>query len=148
MIPWQVFGAAGLLAAILLGVAGFAHYERRQGAQECRRDTQVAMAEEFRRHTDAVAEVANEAQRMAARAVADRVRLAGASDRLRGALAGSGITIRTPAAAASAPATDPAGMCADMLGAAGERLRILAATADERGTAGTACERAYDEVSR
>jgi hypothetical protein len=45
------------------------------------------------------------------------------------------------------PATDPAGMLANVLGRCIERVRLLATVADERGAAGSLCERQYDEVT-
>ena len=46
----------------------------------------------------------------------------------------------------SAPASDAGSVLADMLGRAADMAGRLAAVADERGVAGTACERAYDAL--
>lgn len=54
-----------------------------------------------------------------------------------------------PAAASSGPpAGDPIGVLADVLSRADERAGELARIADERGTAGAACERAYDALTQ
>jgi hypothetical protein len=50
-------------------------------------------------------------------------------------------------AASSAPADDPAGMLADVLGRCVARVRLLATVADERGIAGNACQASYDALS-
>jgi hypothetical protein len=56
---------------------------------------------------------------------------------------------RDPAAAVDRPAANDAGVVlADVLGRLEETARRLAALADERGTAGDACERAYDALGR
>ena len=52
-----------------------------------------------------------------------------------------------PAVGASAPASDPIGMLAELQRRADEAAGIYARIADERGAAGSTCEREYDAVS-
>lgn len=81
------------------------------------------------------------------RAAADR---AGAAERkLRDQLADYRAAIRATSAAAGtasggAPATDPLDLLTDLFGRADSRAGDLARIADERGTAGTICERHAD----
>jgi hypothetical protein len=134
------------LAAILGAIHGAFWYAKREGKQECERAHAVAVAAEFRQHVEAVAQVADEAQRLANRRVASRNAAGVASDRLRGELAGHGIVYH-PAASASSPAATEAGdLSARLLDAADRRLRELAEYADEASAAGTACERIYDKM--
>jgi len=50
------------------------------------------------------------------------------------------------AANLGAPASDPIGVLADVLGRADTRAQQLADIADQRGAAGSACEAAYDRA--
>lgn len=55
---------------------------------------------------------------------------------------------RNPVAAvAGAPADDPTGVLADVLGRCVARVRLLATVADERGTAGATCEQSYRSLT-
>lgn len=53
----------------------------------------------------------------------------------------------TGAAPISPPADDAAGVFADVLGRCVARVRLLAAVADDRGAAGSACEQSYDALT-
>ena len=81
----------------------------------------------------------------------DRARTGAAAEsvRLRGAINAAAQRARcptTPAAELRPTTDDPIGVLALVLGRADERASILADLADERGVAGRACERIYDEV--
>ena len=71
---------------------------------------------------------------------------AGALQRLRQRLAAAnaGGSAAVATAGASAPARAGPDLCADMLGRVGEAAGRIAATADQRRTAGKACERIAD----
>ncbi len=140
----KLLGALGLVAALVFAVKMHDSGIRRQ----CENDHKLAAAAELQRHTQAIGEIANEAQRMQARAVADRASLDSASKRLRGAIGGSGLILNPAATAASSPAESPPGMCTELLDKADRRLRILAKTADERGNAGSACEQYADTLKK
>src|SRR5512147_3262299 len=93
--------------AILLGVIHFVLWKAKQeGRQECEQAHQLAAAADLQRHVEAVGEIANESQRLANRAAADRASVAPAAQRLRGAVAGSGLVVHPAAAASSPPAAD------------------------------------------
>lgn len=108
---------------------------------------EAARAEEQRR-TAAQMEIANDASNQRDQARVDAAAAASAADGLRKQVAVLVAAGRCPAAVAgSAPAGDPIGVLADVLGRADERAGVLASIADERGIAGRACERAYDALS-
>jgi acyl-coenzyme A synthetase/AMP-(fatty) acid ligase len=78
-----------------------------------------------------------------------------ATDRVAAAVAGSGLRFRAEAVAAGCPAepaspgettTDPGYLLSNVLGRLEAAGRELAATADERGTAGAACEASFDTM--
>ena len=75
---------------------------------------------------------------MESRRVQDAANAAAASARAQCA--------NTAAANLGTPAGDPIGVLAYVLGRAEERAGILADIAEQRGIAGRACERAYDEA--
>jgi len=113
---------------------------------------QAARAEESQRHA-ALQETTHAAEEAMRAARADAADARRAADRLRQRLAaaiaadpGRGAA-SAGAAAGGAPATDAAGMCAELLGRAVDRARILAEHADRAAAAGTACERSYDALS-
>jgi hypothetical protein len=109
-----------------------------------------ARAEEQRRVL-AQAEVAREARDQAERLRRDRAGLDAAAARLRSAAAsaaGEHPGASDPAAPDGRPAAaDPNRVLALVLSEAEERLRALAAIADERGNAGATCERAYEALT-
>lgn len=152
------------LIAYLLAFAGVlggcawivhAHDNRVRAAQEAAYAaaaldaTTKARAEEQRR-TAAQKDINDETQRLASRARSDAVRVDAAAPGLRNAVAvacfragpGYPATVAGVASAASEP-----DLLTDVLGAAEDRLRGLAREADERGTAGTSCERKYDSLN-
>lgn len=113
----------------------------------------AARAEEQRRlaaqqeiiHANELAVTQARADASAARDAAARLR-----ERVAAILAsaGSGQAGGNPAAVtASAPADDAIRMCADLLGRADARLRVLAQVADEAHAAGQSCERSYDSLT-
>ncbi len=84
---------------------------------------------------------------------ADAVIAAAADGRLRKRIAallaarGGQTGADTAFAGDSAPAEDAARVLADVLGRCVDRIRVLAAVADERGAAGSACERSYQTLT-
>jgi hypothetical protein len=145
-----VIAIAGYVLAIV-GILGGVHLAlwkaRESGRQECERAHAVAVAAELREHVAAIGEIANEAQRMASRVVANRGAAAVASRGLRDTLAGHGIVYH-PAPATSSPAAEStAELSARLLDEADRRLREVAQFADQAHAAGIACERSYDAVA-
>lgn len=113
-------------------------------AAQLERDTR-----ETQRRTRTIMEAADAAtiQSRAHRADADRARAA--LERVRAQLAAHQADRRPAdpsAAGSSAPAADAGMVPAELLGRCGTRILELARLADERGTAGAACERGYDAL--
>lgn len=142
----MIFAEAKLLAGLGAAAALFFAYQwklheaREEGRQECR----DAAAAEFKENADELSRIAARAQLERDRLAADGAGLRSAADRLRGAVAGSGLVIRPAAAGASAPAGDTAVLSAELL----DRFEDLARLADARGAAGASCEQSYDTLRR
>lgn len=112
--------------------------------------SESARAEEQRRAA-ATQEAAHAAEKQITEARADAVAAGDAAGRLRQRAAAvaarsCSATGNSAAASASAPAADADLVYPELLGSALDEARRLAALADDRGIAGTACERAYDAL--
>lgn len=83
----------------------------------------------------------NDAERAGSALERLKLRLAASEQRSRDA--GNAITAQL-----SQAAEDAARVRADVFGRIGEAAQLYAGVADERGIAGSACEKAYDSVSR
>lgn len=147
MIPFglgaKLLGCIAVVAAIHMGMASLVQ----KGRVECQLAHERASTAERDRELKAVSEIANETQRLQNRVAADRNTAAGASERLRGAVAGSGLLAPASAASAGSPAADTTGMLAELLDAADRRLRILAEAADASRVAGDACVKSYEALT-
>lgn len=139
-IEARLIAGLGLAALLWLGWHRFTDSYREQGRQECR----AAALAEYRENSDELVRIAARSRADSARLVADAGAARLSADRLRGAVAGSGLVIRPDAAGRSAPASDTERLSAELL----DRAQELARIADERGAAGSACERSYDALSR
>lgn len=139
-IEARLIAGLALLAALWFGWHRLTDSYREQGRQECR----TAALAEYRENSDELARIAARSRADSARLVADAGAARSAADRLRGAVAGSGLVIHPATAGGGAPASDTERLSAELLGRAQELARI----ADERGAAGSACERSYDALSR
>jgi hypothetical protein len=166
--PWRLLGSA--LAVLAITAAAWLHgdrhglaagrdevtsrwnAERAAQAGAAASASEAARFEETRRAT-AAQEIARAAKAQIDRAHADAVRAATAADGLRQRAAAIAATCGRPA---GDPAATPGGQAAtgagpvlaDVLGRLEEAGRRLAATADERGAAGRACEASYDALKR
>ena len=118
------------------------------------RDRRAALyvIQENQRRQAAMEKADAEAQEKLAVARSDAERVGSALERLQQRLAaaeqrsrdaGNAITAQLSQAAESA-----ARVRADLLGRVGEAAELYAGVADERGIAGSACEKAYDAVKR
>jgi len=116
------------------------------------RDRRAALfvIQENQRRQAATEKADAEAQEQLAAARSDAVRAGSALERLQQRLAaaeqrsrdaGNAITAQLSQAAA-----DAARVRADVFGRVGEAAQLYARVADERGVAGSACEKAYDAV--
>lgn len=172
MIPWLKFvpswawaGAAGLVLAVVVGGvqqvrvysiqsqleterSSFSNYR----AEVAERDRRAAMfvIQENQRRQAAAEKAYAEAQQQLEAARGDAERSGSALERLRQRLAAAEQRSRDAGNAITSQlgqaAEDAARMRADMLGRLGEAVRLYAGIADQRGIAGSACERAYDAV--
>lgn len=116
----------------------------------------LKQAQDFRveeaRRTAAQQEKIDAAEKIAQKARADAAIADAAAGRLSQRIASLVAAAREAASnpapvVAGAPATDPAGMFADVLGRCVARVQLLARIADERGTAGQLCESSYDALT-
>ncbi len=113
---------------------------------------QLARSEEVRR-VQAIAEIVHQQAQRAARAEADAARAAvaarGLRERAAALAAGGGGAPGDPAAAAEcAPARAAGVVLADVLGSVEQRGREAAAALDRAHGAGSACEAAFDALTR
>lgn len=141
----------GVLAA---GVWAYGHRQHRAGKAEVRAEWDAARerqrivdtAERARRDAEQL-EVARAALDQAARDRADAAAAGAAADRLRHAYTAA---VQRCGGAPAAPGGSAAADARDVLADVQRRLDAaageLAALADARGTAGAACERAYDAL--
>lgn len=145
--PWVIAGA--LAGAVGLFAGGtWAGMRWEAGAH------QAAVAAAVKAEADRFATVVNDQQEIArhAKKAAESARVdARASDlharQLRGQLAAVRAA-HPPAACGGEAAGDAIGVLADVLERADTRARVLAEYADAARTAGQACERAYDALTR
>lgn len=137
---FKLLGGLGVVAALLVAYQLKLHQAREEGRQECR----DAAATEFKENADELSRIAKRGQLERDRLAADGAGLRASADRLRGAVAGSGLVIRPAAPGASAPAGDAAVLSAELL----DRFEALARLADARGAAGATCEQSYDALRR
>ena len=100
-----------------------------------------------RERAAAMARIDAAATAQARRVAADRAGAAAAGDGLRQRAAAVAARCDTGAASAGTAAGNPGAVLADVLGRLESAGRELAAVADERGVAGSACERAFDALS-
>ncbi|OJA47842.1 DUF2514 family protein [Burkholderia ubonensis] len=107
----------------------------------------AARAEEQRR-TAAQTEIAKDANKQRTAALADAFAARAAAGSLQQRVDQLVAAARHPAiAAGSAPAGDPLGVLADVLGRADQRAGELAEYADQAHIAGQQCERDYDSLT-
>jgi hypothetical protein len=151
MIPaWAAKAGAGalLLAAAAAGGSWAGWQVRDAQAQRAIVKAQEDRDAEEQRRREAVDEIARETRDGGTRYAAARAAAAGAAERLRQRAQAAVVSARAAAAAGSAPAGDPIGVLADVLGRADERAGILAEYADRARVAGLACQRSYEALTR
>ncbi len=118
-------------------------------AQAATARQQAAAGKETARRIDVITAIADQATERARTLDADRARLRTERDRLRVTLADQQRGASHPAAAGvGPPAAADTGVRADVLGQCVERVAVLAGEADATRSAGTACQRAYDALTR
>lgn len=144
MIPFRLAAGLGGAAALLIGFKVFIASIEQRGMDKCQRAHEQAAAENYRENADELSRIAAKSRTQALENAAASGRLSAAADRLRGAVAGSGLVIRPSAAAGSAPATETELVSAELL----RRAEELARFADESHRAGSTCETAGDAVNK
>ncbi len=165
---WIIAAGAGCIA---LAALAYAQHERLSVSEQARKESmnlvktlqtqlvaeQAARTEEQRR-IDAQRNIANDAQRQIEHVQANRDAAVAAAGRLLDRLDAAGTAAQTachPAIAAGGPPASgadmvPAELYRSLLAGArrvADRAADLADLADQRGIAGTACERAYDSLT-
>jgi tRNA A37 N6-isopentenylltransferase MiaA len=147
---------------LLGGGIGFVRHEREIGAAryeaQLKHEKQAvkavgaaaaaSAASETERRVAAIQEVVHATQQSASAVAADastaRAQRDAAIVQLRAYVRASALPASAASAAGSAPADD--GLLAELLEASWQRNLSLAAEADQRGVAGSACERSYDSL--
>lgn len=129
------------------------HAEHIADLERDAREAVLAARTEERRRTSEVQKAADEAHQALERARADAAAAADAGQRLRDRIAAITATCGRAAsdpgpASGSAPAVATADLLADVQRRLGEAAQGIAAFADQARTAGLACERSYDALTR
>jgi hypothetical protein len=133
------------------GHAEFTHLLAEDTAKSLASERQQREIEQ--RRAAAQKEIDDAGERTLAKARADALLAGTDAARLRQRIAaliaaGRGQASHDPAPPQVGPPTDdPTAVLADVLGRCVSRVQLLAAVADERGTAGATCERAYDSLN-
>ena len=150
---WYVAVIAGLVAIIGIQGARIDNAKRetaelRESYATAERAAEVAARAEETRRQESIDVIAQTAQAKIDEAMADAASAHLAADGLRDAAASAASRGRSRAgtAAPSAPAGDPIGVLAVVLGRADERAGILADYADRSRIAGQACVDAYSAL--
>lgn len=154
MMP-RLITTVALLAAIGAGLWGIHHHGYVKGSDAVRAEwadakerQRIVDAAERTRRDAAQLEISRDALAELSRARVADVAAAAAGNRLRDAFAA---TLKRCGATAAAPGGTAASSPADLLAYVQRRIDAvaveLAATADDRGTAGRACERAYETLT-
>lgn len=157
LLPARTTAALAGVAAVLLAVHLVLKAERAKGRAQCMAEHAAAAAEAIAKTRADEFRIQAQQQRSADATRQDAVRdrrdadaASVAAGRLRDAAADR-FRLRGPEDPASAPGVSATAaerdLLADMLRAADDRLRGLAAEADARRTAALGCEREHDEVS-
>uniref|UniRef100_A0A6M3J8J5 DUF2514 domain-containing protein n=1 Tax=viral metagenome TaxID=1070528 RepID=A0A6M3J8J5_9ZZZZ len=164
---WAWAAAAGLLLALVVGGvqeirvsgaqaaaatarAALADYKKEIAERD--RQGAIAALQETKRRLALIDEVETDAQQQTAAARNDADAAGTAIERLQQRLAAAELRAREAGNAITAQlgqaAEAAARMRADVLSRVGAAAGLYAGVADERGIAGTACERAYDGVAK
>ena len=138
----KLLAGLGLAAGLLFTYQWKLHQAREEGRQECR---DAALAE-YKENSRALTQIAEKSRADSARLSADAGAARSAADRLRGAVAGSGLRIR-PAAAGGGdaqPVPETARLSAELLQGCVDTARF----ADCLASGGEACEASYGALRR
>lgn len=143
----KLLAGLGAAAALLFAYQWKLHQAREEGRQECR---EAAIAE-YKENVDELSRIASRARVDSARIASDAGAARAAADRLRGAVGGSGLVIRSTVAAGSAPLTDSELLQAELQrqrGILADRVAELAGFSDKRDSEQEVCEASYGAVSK
>ena len=145
MIEARLIAALALLAGLWFGWHRLTESYREQGRQECR---DAALAE-FKENTDDLARIAARSRADSARLAADAGAARSAADRLRGAVAGSGLVIRPAAASGSSTEQDSDLLLAELQrqrSVLADRVADLSGFADKRDSEQATCQASYAAI--
>ena len=154
----KAIGIGLAVLALVLGLAAVVHHIETLGAANARAETANASMKLAQDNAAKSAQIVatqqgviHDAQLQASAAGAAASAAARERDafrvRLNAYLSASRGAQPAAAASGSAPAADPLGVLADVLGRADDRAQVLAAYADQSRIAGLACERSYDALT-
>lgn len=142
--------------ALALGYGAWQHHrataegaiavKAEQGLATLRADAAQAAIQALAMQVKQSTEAVNAAKESSDRDRAGAADAAGALRRLRDRAAARSAAAAASAAGGGAPASARPNLCTDLLGRIGDLARRYAAVADQRGTAGSTCERISDAV--
>lgn len=141
-IEARLVAGLGLAAVAWFGWHRLTESYREEGRQECR----TAALAEYRENSDEIARIAARARADSARLSADAGAARSAADRLRGAVAGSGLIIRP--AAAGGGAAEPVSETSRLSGELLQGCLDTARFADCLASGGEGCEASFEAVRR
>ena len=136
----RLIGALCLVAALVFGWNRLKENYREEGRQECR----DAAAQAYRENSRALTQLSEQARALKEKSIADALAARSAAERLRGAVAGNGLILRSAADRGSQAATETERLSAELL----ERMEEIARFADASSAAGEDCQQAYEQVRR
>lgn len=138
----KLLAGLGIAASLLFAYQWKLHQAREEGRQECR----DAAAAEYRENSDELSRIAARTRANAPRLAADAGAARSAADRLRGAVAGSGLIIRP--AAAGGGAAEPVSETSRLSGELLQGCLDTARFADCLASGGEGCEASFEAVRR
>lgn len=147
MIEARLIAALALLAGLWFGWHRLTESYREQGRQECR----TAALTEYRENSDEIARIAARARADSARLSADAGAARSAADRLRGAVAGSGLTFNATASFRGSSDPDAELLLAELQrqrGVLADRVADLSGFADKRSSEQATCQASYSAVEK
>ena len=136
----RLIGALCLVAALMFGWNRLKENYREEGRQECR----DAAAQAYRENSRALTQLSERARQAEARNASDALAARSAADRLRGAVEGNGLVIRSAATRGSEAVSETERLSRELL----ETCRAATEWAECLASSGEACVSAYEQVRR
>lgn len=136
----KLLASLGAAAALLFAYQWKLHQAREEGRQECR-DAAIA---EYRENADELSRISTRARTVTARLSADAGNTRAAADRLRGAVAGSGLVIRSAAARGSEAMSETERLSGQLF----ESCQAITEWAECLANSGEACRQSYEALRK